>query len=100
MRILRPRRRLKSYATAFVLGAAVLIVAAWSALPILIERRLLETLRAEGIAPAALSVAAVGLHEMRIEDVRLGANGDVTAAEIVASYDLGGRDVARSEEPT
>src|SRR5262249_13304731 len=89
MRILRPRRRrLRSYATAFFLGAAVLIVAIWSALPSLVERRLLEWLRAEGIAAPALNVVAVGLHEMRIENVRLGANGNVTATEIVAFYDF------------
>ncbi len=88
MRIPRPRRRLRTYATAFFLGAAVLLVAGWSALPILVERRLLGELRAAGVAVASLNVAAVGLHETRIEDVRLGSHGDVTAAEIVASYDL------------
>jgi len=88
MRIPRPRRRLRNYATAFFLGAAVLLVAGWSALPILVERRLLEELRAAGVAVASLNVAAVGLHEARIEDVRLGSNGDVTAAEIIASYDF------------
>src|SRR5262249_48818277 len=30
----------------------------------------------------------VGLHETRIETVRLGSNGDVTAGEIIASYDF------------
>jgi len=88
MRIPRPRRRLRTYATAFFVGAAVLLVAGWSALPILVERRLLEELRAAGVAVASLNVAAVGLHETRIEDVRLGSHGDATAAEIVASYDL------------
>src|SRR4030095_15581915 len=88
MRILRPWRRLRAYATAFLLGAAVLLVAGWSALPVLVERRLLEDLKGAGIAAASLNVAAVGLHETRIADIRLGAAGDVTAAEIVASYDL------------
>jgi hypothetical protein len=88
MRILRPRRRLRTYATAFLLGAAVLLVAGWSALPVLVERRLLDELRAGGIAVASLNVTAVGPHETRIEDVRLGSNGDITAAEIIASYDF------------
>jgi hypothetical protein len=88
MRILRPWRRLRAYATAFLLGAAVLLVAGWSALPVLVERRLLEDLKGAGIVAASLNVAAVGLHETRIADIRLGAAGDVTAAEIVASYDL------------
>ena len=88
MLIPRARRRLRRYATAFLLGAAILLVAGWSALPVLVERRLLEELRADGIASASLSVAAVGLHETRIEGVRLGATGDITAGEIIASYDF------------
>jgi hypothetical protein len=83
------RRRLRTYATAILLALAVLVVAGWSALPFLVERRLLEELRATGIAVASLNVAAVGLHETRIEDVRLGSSGDVTAGEIIASYDFG-----------
>jgi hypothetical protein len=84
----RPRRRLRTYATAFLLGAAVLLVAGWSALPVLVERRLLEEVRAAGIAVASLNVTAVGLTETRIENVRLGPDGEVTVAAIVASYDL------------
>src|SRR5215470_12416337 len=88
MLIPRARRRLRRYATAFLLGAVVLLVAGWSALPILVEHRLLDDLRAAGIAAASLDVSAVGLHETRIETVRLGSNGDVTAGEIIASYDF------------
>ena len=59
----RIRRRLRTYATAILLALAVLVVAGWSTLPFFVERRLLEELRATGIAVANLNVAAVGLHE-------------------------------------
>lgn len=86
----RTRRRLKRYVTAFLLGAAVLAVAVWSALPALIERSLLQRLVAAGFADADLNVAAVGLSAARMEGVRLDANGEITAAEVTASYDLDG----------
>ncbi len=87
---MRRARRLRRYAAAFVLGAAVLAVAAWSALPALVERSLRERLDAAGFADADLNVAAVGLSEARIDAVRLGADAEVTAAEIIATYDLDG----------
>jgi hypothetical protein len=86
----RTRRRWKRYVTAFLLGAAVLAVAAWSALPALVERSLLQRLEAAGFADADLNVVAVGLAEARMDDVRLDANGEIAAAEITASYDLDG----------
>jgi Dicarboxylate transport len=82
------RRRLRTYASLVLLALAVLVVVGWLALPFLVERRLLEELSAAGIAVASLNVAAVGLYETRIEDVRIGSSGDVTAGEIVASYDF------------
>ncbi len=86
----RTRRRWKRYVTAFLLGAAVLAVAVWSALPALVERSLLQRLDAAGFADADLNVVAVGLSEARMDDVRLDANGEITAAEVTASYDLDG----------
>src|SRR5262245_39919664 len=86
----RTRRRWKRYLTAFLLGAAVLAVAAWSALPALVESSLRERLKAAGFPEADLTVAAIGLHEARIDGVRLGANGEIAAAQVTASYDLDG----------
>jgi hypothetical protein len=87
---MRRTRRWKRYVTAFLFGAAVLAVAAWSALPALVERNLLEQLEAAGFADADLNVTAVGLSEARMDAVRLDANGEIAAAEIAASYDLDG----------
>jgi hypothetical protein len=86
----RTRRRWKRYVTAFFLGAAILAVAIWSALPALVERSLRERLDAAGFPEADLTVAAVGLHEARIDSLRLDAKGELTAAELTASYDLDG----------
>jgi len=94
---MRRSRRLKRYATAFLLGAAVLAVAVWSALPALVERGLKARLEAAGFSAVELNVAAVGLSEVRIDGVRLGADGDVAAAEIVASYHIGDLVDARIE---
>jgi hypothetical protein len=86
----RARRRWKRYLTAFCLGAAILAVAAWSALPALVERSLLERLAAVGFPDANLTVASVGLHEARLDGLRLDADSTITAAELTASYDLHG----------
>ncbi|MGE0119981.1 MAG: YdbH domain-containing protein [Dongiaceae bacterium] len=85
---MRRSRRLRRYATAFLLGAAMLAVAVWSALPTLVERSLLDRLREAGFADSSLDVRSVGLSEARIDDLRLGAGGEVTAGEIIAAYDL------------
>jgi hypothetical protein len=87
---MRRRRRWKRYVAAFALGAAVLAVAIWSALPALVERDLRQRLRDAGFAAVDLNVAAVGLSEARIDGVRLGADAEVSAAEITATYDLDG----------
>jgi hypothetical protein len=81
------RRRLRTYATAILLALAVLVVAGWSALPFLVERRLLEELRATGIAVASLNVAAVGLHETRIVDVRIGSNVSRPVRSLLYDFD-------------
>jgi hypothetical protein len=85
---MRRSRRLRRYATAFLLGAAILAAAVWSALPTLVERSLLDRLREAGFADSSLDVRSVGLSEARIGDLRLGAGGEVTAGEIIAAYDL------------
>jgi hypothetical protein len=86
---MRRARRLKRYLTAFFLGAAVLAVAVWSALPALVERSLRERLQAAGFSDVDLNVTAVGLSEARIDGLRLGPGGGITAGEVIASYDAG-----------
>ena len=84
----RPRGKRKTYTAATLLAVAVLAVAGWLALPVLVERRVVEELRAAGVEVASLNVTAVGPHEARITDVRLGVDGRFSAGEVIASYDL------------
>src|SRR5919109_2158913 len=86
----RTRRRWKRYVTVFFLGAAILAVAAWSALPALVERSLRERLGTAGFPDADLDVTAVGLNEAQVDRVRLDAKGEIAAAEVDASYELDG----------
>ncbi|HEY7690215.1 MAG TPA: YdbH domain-containing protein [Dongiaceae bacterium] len=82
------RRRLKTYAAATLLGLAIAAAIGWLLLPALIEDRVLKELQAAGVAVISLNVASAGLGEARIEDVRLGEEGQFSAGEVIASYDL------------
>src|SRR5262247_1217292 len=82
------RRRLRTYAAATLLGLAIAAGVGWSLLPAFVERTILEELRAAGVAVVSLNVTAAGLSEARIADVRLGVDGQFSAGEVIASYDL------------
>jgi len=81
-------RRLRTNTAATLLGFAILAAIGWSLLPAFVERRLLDELRAAGVAVAGLKVTSAGLHEARIADVRLGVDSQFSAGEVIASYNL------------
>ncbi len=81
-------RRLRTYTVATLLGLAILAAIGWSLLPAFVESRLLDELRAAGVTVAGLNVTSAGLQEARIEDVRLGVDGQFAAGEVIASYNL------------
>lgn len=82
------RRRLRTKTAKTLIGLGVLGVAGWLLLPVFIERRLLDELEAAGIAVAGLNVTSAGLFEARIADIRLGLDGEISAGEVIASYNL------------
>jgi hypothetical protein len=81
-------RRLRTKKAAILLGLAVLAGIGWALLPAIVERRLLDELQAAGVTVAGLSVTSAGFREARIADVRLGADGQFSAGEVIASYDI------------
>jgi hypothetical protein len=81
-------RRLRTKKAAALLGLAILAGIGWLLLPALVESRILEELRAADVTVASLHVTAAGLSEARIADVRLGEDGQFSAGEVIASYNL------------
>jgi hypothetical protein len=82
------RRILRTKTAKTLFGLGVLGGAGWLLLPVLIERRLLDELEAAGIVVAGLNVTSAGLFEARIADIRLGLDGEISAGEVIASYNL------------
>ncbi len=87
-RVRKIGRRLRTKTAATLLGLAILAGIGWLLLPALVESRILEELRAADITVASLNVTAAGLNEARIADVRLGVDGQFSAGEVIASYNL------------
>src|SRR5512134_3819683 len=81
-------RRLRTRKAAALLGLAILAGIGWLLLPAFVESRILEELRAADITVASLNVTAAGLSEARIAEVRLGEDGQFSAGEVIASYNL------------
>jgi hypothetical protein len=81
-------RRLRTKKAAALLGLAILAGIGWLLLPAFVESRILEGLRAADVTVASLHVTAAGLSEARIADARLGEDGQFSAGEVIASYNL------------
>lgn len=82
------RRRWPRILLAATGGLLALSLALWLALRPLLALLIENRLAAAGLSAPSLRVGAVGLERLRLEDVRIGAAGELTVAEVAVDYDL------------
>ena len=73
----------------FILFVGLVLLGAVAFRAPLLEAVLKQQLAAQGIVVGGISVTEVGLHETRIADLRLGAEGEVSARALRVTYDPG-----------
>ena len=85
-------------AATILVGLVAIAAAAWFGRATLAEPVFAFLLRAEGLPPAFMNVAEIGLEGARITDLRFGADRVLDIEEITARYTITGFASARLEE--
>lgn len=91
-------RRIASLAAFILAGLVVFAAAAWIGRASVAEYAIAAFLRAEGLPPAVMNVAEIGLDGARITDLRFGADRVLDIEEVTARYTITGFASGRIEK--